>query len=404
MREVAVIGVGMHKAGKFIDKSMKDLGEVAIWNAIHDSNIDPHDIGCAYFSNALGGAITGQHMVRGQIVLRHAGIGGIPIINVETACASGTIAFREAWICVAAGLYDVALAVGVEKLYLADTGQSIRAMATGSDVDTFGNLGFQYMGMYGSNIRKQMEEKGWTQELFAEVAVKGKYNGSLNPYAQYQKRMTVEDILNSRLVAYPLTLFMCSTMGDGAAAVILCAKEKAHKYSNRPLVTVAAQVTRTSGFVDPRTNPEASMTDESSSGGTQHNSTAYEAYNIAGIGPEDVDVVEIHDAAVPVELDAYSSLGLCKVGEEKEFFDSGRSRITGDAPVNTSGGLAARGHPVGATGLYQVGELVWQLWGEAGPRQISGRKKGGPRVALAQNGGGLVEGGAAATCATILKR
>jgi acetyl-CoA acetyltransferase len=403
MREVAVIGVGMHKAGKYPDKGLKELGEVAIWNAIHDSNIDPRDIGCAYFSNALGGAITGQHMVRGQIVLRHAGIGGIPIINVETACASGTLAFREAWICVAAGLYDVALAVGVEKLYTADTSKSIRAMATGSDVDSFGNLGFQYMGMYGGNIRKQMEEKGWTQELFANVAVKGKYNGSLNPYAQYQKRMTVEDVLNSRTVAYPLTLFMCSTMGDGAAAVIFCAAEKARKYSSRPLVTVAAQVTRTSGYIDPRANPEASMADESSSGQGQNN-TVYEAYQIAGVGPEDIDAVEIHDAAVPVELDAYSNLGFCKSGEEKEFFEKGRSQITGDHPVNTSGGLAARGHPVGATGLYQIGELVWQLWGEAGPRQVMGRKEQGPRVVLAQNGGGLVEGGAAASCATILKR
>jgi len=410
MREVAVIGVGMHKAGKFLDKSLKDLGQVAIWNAIHDAKVNPGDIGCAYFGNALGGAITGQHMVRGQVVLRYAGLSGIPIINVETACATGTLAFREAWICVAAGLYDVALAVGVEKLYLADTAKSIRAMATGSDVDYFGDLGFQYMGMYGGNLRRQTGEKGkeggmgWTQELFAKMAVKGKYNGSLNPYAQYQKRMTVEEVLNSRVVAYPLTLYMCSTMGDGAAAVILCAKEKAHNYSSRPLVTVAAQVTRAAAFVDPRRQPEMDVIDETPSGPTGRDKVAYEAYEIAGIGPEDVDVAEMHDAVAPTELNSYSSLGFCDRGEEKEFFESGRSQITGDIPVNTSGGLAARGHPIGATGLYQIGELVWQLWGEAEPRQVAGRKKQGPKVALASNGGGVVEGGPAAMCATILKR
>lgn len=400
-REVAVVGVGAHNCGKFMDVALKDIGTTAVWAAIKDAGIDPRDIDCAYVGNSLGGAITGQHMVRGQVALRWAGLGGIPVVNVETACASGTLAFREAWIAVASGLFDMALALGMEKLYCNDTPRSIKAMATASDVDLFANMGFQYMGMYGSNLRTKMEELGWTQELFAKVAVKGKYNGSLNPIAQYKKSMTVEEVLNSRIVAWPLTLYMCSTMGDGAAAAILCAKDIANKYTSKP-VTVATNIVRMGKFIDPRVHGQETM-QETPTGPGGRNEIAVEAYEETGIGPDDIDVCEIHDAVAPAELETYSGLGFCEPGEEKAYFEAGKTQITGETPVNTSGGLAARGHPIGATGLLQIYELVLQLRGEAGERQVKGRNKGGPKTALASNGGGIVEGGAGANCITILK-
>jgi acetyl-CoA acyltransferase len=400
-REVVVIGVGAHNCGKFMDVSLKDLGTAAVWKAIRDAGIDPRDLDCAYVGNSLAGAITGQHMVRGQVALRWAGLGGIPVVNVETACASGTLAFREAWIAVASGLFDMSLALGMEKLYCDDTPRSIKAMASASDVDLFTNMGFQYMGMYGSNLRTKMEEFGWSQELFAKIAVKGKYNGSLNPIAQYKKTMTVEEVLSSRVVAWPLTLYMCSTMGDGAAAAILCAKEIAGKYKVKP-VTVATNVVRMGKFMDPRIYGQETM-QETPTGPSGRNEIAIEAYEETGIGPEDIDLCEIHDAVAPAELETYSGLGLCEPGEEMAYFEEGNTQITGKTPVNTSGGLASRGHPIGATGLLQIYELVLQLRGQAGARQVRGRKNKGPKIALASNGGGVVEGGAGANCITILK-
>ncbi|MBI2329306.1 MAG: thiolase family protein [Chloroflexi bacterium] len=387
-REVAIIGVGMHKFGKFLDKDLKELTRVAVWNAIDDAGIDAKQIETAYFANVLAGLITGQECIRGHIFLHDAGFEGIPIVNVEGACASSTIALREAMIAVGAGLYDVALAVGAEKLYLDDTARSIQAMATNTDIELMGQLGFQFTGSYAMTLRKYMKQYGWTQEQFAKVASKNKYNGSLNPLAQYQKPMSVEEILNSRLIAWPLTLYMCSTMADGAAAAIVCAQEVAHKISNRRPINIAASCLRSG---------EVSGDDD----GQIH--VARDAYEMAGLNPEDVEVVEVHDAMAPGEMFRLEKLGFCKAEEVGRLVDEGYFTLKGKLPVNTSGGLAARGHPIGATGLAQIAELVWQMRGEARARQVRGRNSPYPKVGLTQNSGGYIEGSPATVSVTILR-
>ena len=389
MREVCIIGVGMHKFGKFLDKTLKTLTRVAVWNAIQDAGIDAKLIEGAYFSNVLAGLITGQEAIRGQVCLRDAGFEGIPIVNVESACASGTVALREAMIAVGAGLYDVILVAGAEKLYLEDTARSIMTMSANTDVELMGGIGFQFTGSYAMHLRKYMEKYGWTQDHFAKVASKNKGNGALNPYAQYQKPMSVEEILDSRLIVWPLTLYMCSTMADGAAAAIVCAKEIAPKICEKQPITVSACALR-SGEVTGEDDGQRR--------------TAGDSYETAGVGPEDIEVAEVHDAMAPGEMFRVAKLGFCEPEEAGRRVDEGYFSLSGKLPVNPSGGLAARGHPIGATGLAQISEIVWQLRGEAGSRQVKGRKSTYPRVGLTQNSGGYVEGAPAAMTVTILKR
>lgn len=388
MREVAVIGVGMHPFGRFEDKGLKDLGRIAIWDAIRDAGVPPKDIQVAYVGNSLAGLLTGQEGVRGQIVMRDAGFGGIPVINVENACASSSTAFRGAWMEVASGLCDVALAVGVEKMFVGDTAKSIAALAADSDIE-LARMGLQFTGLYAIGLKKYMNMYGVTKEHFAKVVVKNTYNGSLNPYAQFRTPLTIEKVLRSFVIAEPLTFHMCSSMSDGAAAAILCSKELARRYTDKPLVLVASCALR-SGMWQP---PGKKFLDHDIVA-----LTAKEAYRQAGVGPEDIDVAEVHDGMAPAELMVYEELGLCGEGEAKFLIDQGRTTITGDIPVNPSGGLAAKGHPVGATGLAQVAEIVWQLRGEAGQRQVAN-----PRVGLCHNNGGYVDGDAAACSIIILK-
>ncbi len=386
-REVCIIGVGMHKFGKFIDESLKDLTRDAVWKAIHDADIDAKLIEAAYFSNSLAGLITGQEAVRGHVFLRDAGFESIPIANVEGACASGIIALQTSILSIASGMYDCVLAVGAEKLFLDDTAQSIKAMATNTDVEFMGGLGFQFTANYAMKLRKYMKEYCWTQTHFAKVASKNKYNGSLNPMAQYQKAMSVEEILSSRVVVWPLTLYMCSTMADGSAAAIVCSKDVAKKISKRQPINILACRLR-SGEV---------TTDDD---GQKH--VAHDAFEMAGLGPEDIELAEVHDAMAPGEMFRIEKLGFAKAEDMGRLVDEEYFTLHGKLPVNTSGGLAARGHPVGATGLAQINELVTQLRGEAGPRQVKGRHGPLPKVALSQNSGGNVGSATAALTVTIL--
>lgn len=388
MREVAIIGVGVTPFGKFLDKRLEDFSRVAVWKAIEDAGIPPQDIGAAYVANSLGGLVTGQEGIRGQVILRDVGFTGIPITNVENACASGTTALRGAWMEIALGVHDVVLALGVEKLFLPKTSDSIKILMADSDL-RLKNIGFQFSAWYAMELRKNMKKYGWRKEHLAMVVEKNSANGSLNPYAQHRTPLTVEQVLNSRMIAEPLTLFMCASMGDGGAAVILCEKEKAKKYTRKPLITIAACVLRSGRFADPRNPDRPSITSV----------TAQEAYERSGVGPEDIDVAEVHDAMAPSELYHYEDLGFCPKGEGAIMIEKGRTKITGDIPVNPSGGLVARGHPVGATGLAQVAEIVWQLRGEAGARQVAD-----PRVGLVENTGGLVEDEAGVATITILKK
>jgi acetyl-CoA acyltransferase len=397
VREVIVAGVGVHSFGKFIDKSLKELGRVAVMRALEDSGLSLKDIQVAYFGNACGGLILGQESVRGQTVFLYAGISEIPVINVENACACGSSAFREAWLCVASGLYDVALALGAEKLFCDNTPKTMAALASSSDTEIVGETGWSFPTWYALNTRMYMKEYGATQEHFAKVVVKNTKNGSLNPHAQFHKPLTVEEVLNSREICYPLTLYMCSAIGDGAAAAILCSKEIAKKYMKKPMVAVAASALVSAAFRNEPKRPTVA--------GSAGQRSAKLAYEQAGVGPADLDVVEIHDAFSPAELQGYEEIGLCGDGEGIRMIDEGKTEIGGEIPVNTSGGLAAKGHPVGATGLAQIAEVLWQLRGEAGPRQVEGRKKRrGPVLGLTHNGGGTLEGDAAAMAVHILKK
>ncbi len=388
-----MVGVGMHPFGKHPDKSLKDLGREAVWAAIRDAGIDPRRIGCAYVGNSLAGLLTGQEGIRGQVILHDAGIDEIPVVNVENACASGSTALRGAWLEVAAGTADVALALGVEKMYVGDTARSLAALAADSEID-LARMGMQFSAVYAAhpkyNLDGRMDEYGWSDADLAAVAVKNSRHGSLNPYAQHRRALTEDEVLAAPMVADPLTLYMCSSIGDGAAAAIVCAREHAAALSESLPITIAAAKLR-SGHLFMSGDAGFSTLRE----------LAAELYEEAAIGPEDIDVAEVHDAMAPVELLIYESLGLCGPGEGPALVREGTTAIGGEHVVNPSGGLTARGHPVGATGLAQVVELVWQLRGQAGERRAKER----PLTALAHNQGGLLAGmDSAAYALTLLKR
>jgi acetyl-CoA acetyltransferase len=393
MREATIIGVGMHPFGKHPGKSLQELGADAVWSAVDDAGVDPRRIEFAYVGNSLAGLLGGQEGVRGQVILQAAGFDELPVINVENACASGTTALRGAWLEVASGACDVALALGAEKMFVGDTARSLAALAGDSEVE-LARMGMQFSATYAAHpkydLRGKMRDYGWTAEDLASVVVKNSRHGSLNPYAHHRRALTSEEVLASPMISDPLTLYMCSSIGDGAAAAIVCAGDIASTIGERTPITIAACALR-SGRVF--------------ASGDDGHSTLREMvsdfYERAGIGPGDIDVAEVHDAMAPVELLVYEGLGLCGPGEGPGLVRSGETAIGGSIPVNPSGGLTSRGHPVGATGLGQIAELVWQLRGEAGQRQAKER----PLVGLAHNQGGLLAGmDSAAYALTLLTR
>jgi acetyl-CoA acetyltransferase len=293
---------------------------------------------------------------------------------------------------VASGAADVALAVGVEKMFVGDTARTIGALSAVSELD-LSEMGMQFTTVYAihpkTNLKARMNEYGWTTADLAKPAVKNSFNGSLNPLAQHRRPLSIEEIVQSRVVVDPLTLYMCASISDGAAAAIVCPLDMAARFTGKKPIRVASCVLRSGMYRMPDDHRPDSAT-----------ITALTAYEQAGIGPEDLDVVELHDAMAPAELMLYERLGLCAPGEGPKLIDDGVTTLRGRLPVNPSGGLCSRGHPVGATGLLQIAELVWQMRGEAGARQLEQQ----PKVAMAQNQGGLLMGqDSAAYCVTILK-
>jgi acetyl-CoA acetyltransferase len=374
----------MTRFGKLLDRTLQDLAYEPIWNAIHESKIDPHDIDIAFVGNAYAGLMTGQESVRGQVILREAGISKIPIINVENACASGSTAFYLAHWAVASGQADLALAAGVEKLFCDDTGKSLKALATSGDQEIEGRMGILFAGIYAMRVRAHMEKYGITREQLAKTAVKNHDHGALNPHAQYRNRVTVEEVLASRMIADPITLQMTCPLGDGGAAVLIGTKEMAKNMGKRP-VRVGSTVLGSFGFTG-KNEPSIAAR------------TVKQAYQEAGVSAKEIQVAEVHDAVAPVELYLYEELGFCAPGESGRMIDERATWFDGRLPVNTSGGLTAKGHPAGATGLAQVAEIVWQMRGEAGERQI----KPAPNVGLVENGGGNVAGETAVVAIHIL--
>jgi acetyl-CoA acetyltransferase len=406
LRDVAVVGVGMTRFGKFPDRSTKELVREAVENAISDSGVRKNQIEAAYSGNCLAGLMTGQEAIRGQVTLSPLGIESIPIFNVENACASSSTAFHLGWTGVASGQYECVLVVGFEKLYSPDKTKSFQALSSGIDVETGSTflqdfaarkgLGTEifkagsgvnrsiFMDMYSFYVRPYMERYGLTQKHFAKIAVKNHKNGSRNPFAQYRNEVTLEEVLNSGEIVYPLTRMMCAPIGDGAAACILCSKTMASRYTTTPIWVAASKVA--SGSLHAEEEAVATL-------------LAPRTYEAAGVGPEDIDVIEVHDAAAPGEIMALIQLGICPGEEACRWIDEGQLEITGDMPTNPSGGLETKGHPVGATGTGQIHEIVMQLRGQAKERQAKN-----PRIGMTHNGGGILGVDAAAMTLHIFKR
>jgi acetyl-CoA acyltransferase len=390
MREVGIIGVGAHPTGRFMEKPLKAIAYPAIWRALNDAGVEPADLQAAYVGNSLGGLLTGQEGVRGQVVLQYSGITGIPVVNVENACASAMTALRGAWLEVASGAADVALAVGVEKMNVGDSARTIGALGAVSELE-LSEMGMQFTTSYAIhpkiNLKARMQDYGWTIRDFAKPAVKNSSNGALNPLARHRRPLTIEEVIQSRIIVDPLTLLMCSSISDGAAAAVVCAMDVAPRFTNKRPIRIASCVLRSGEYRLPDDKRPDSAT-----------TTAFAAYEQAGIGPEDLDAIELHDAMAPAELMLYERLGLCSPGDGPKLIDDQITTLRGRRPVNPSGGLCSRGHPVGATGLLQICELVWQMRGEALARQIQPR----PKVTMAQNQGGLLLGQDSAVYATTI--
>jgi len=410
MRMNAIVaGVGMTRFGKHMETGLKALGAEAVEAALEDAGIGAADIEAAYVSNAMAGLITGQECIRGQVILRSMGIGRIPVINVENACGSGSTAFYQTCAMVSTGCYDVALALGVEKLYHPDKQRTFLALRGGMDVEEIesalasfaadesrvggapkttggGDKRSVAMDFYANVARAHMERYGTTAEQLAGVSAKNSLHGSLNPRAQFREALTVNDVLGAPMIVEPLTRPMCSPIGDGAAAAVVVSERKAGELGLKNPVRVASSVLHSGWNHGPEEGDSTKL-------------CAREACEEAGVGPEDIGVIELHDASAIGELLAYESLGLCRSGESGKLIDEGTTKLGGRVPVNTSGGLLRKGHPVGATGIAQIVELTEQLQGRCGKRQVEGAT-----AALAHNGGGVVGNGAASMCVTILVR
>lgn len=389
MQSVCVVGVGQTPFGKFLERGVRSLADEALELAFKDAGMDASQVEVVYFANALSGLITGQESIRGQVALRHTGLMGAPIVNIDNACASGSSAFNLAWLSVASGQVDVALAIGSEKLTHVDKAVTLGAYASGIDVEERERMNRDmpaghsvFMDIYAEKARRYMAASGATAEDFAQVTVKSRFGGSLNPNAQFREPITVEEVLASRIISAPLTLPMCSPIADGAAATILVSEKMARSMARKPIfVRATTIVSANRDGASPLCVPRA----------------ADKAYAMAGIGPDEVHVAEVHDASAPAEIMLYEHLGFAPVNHGVELLRDGVTRIGGRLPVNAGGGLLSRGHPVGATGLAQIVELTTQLRGDAGARQREGAS-----VALAECSGGQIGADSALAAVTIL--
>lgn len=401
--DVLVAGVGMTPFAKST-RSLRDLAGEAVTAALADAGLAISDVDAAFVGNGVAGLVTGQEMIRGQVMLRPLGIEAIPIFNIENACASASSALHLGWQAIRSGAHDVVLCLGAEKLTHEDKTVGMDAIGTavdvemraemaeelaadlGDDVDLAGAPRSFFMDLYAGMARDYMRTSGATAEDFARVVVKNQHNGARNPRAQYGAELTVADVLASRMVVEPLTLLMCSPISDGAAAAVLVSGRVAERLGATSGPRVRASVV-VSGNRHEKSDPSAGSTARA----------ARAAYAQAGLGPEDIGMAEVHDASAPAELIVYEQLGLAPPGGGPALLASGRTALDGTLPVNTSGGLLSKGHPIGASGLAQICEATWQLRGQAGARQVDG-----VRVALTQNGGGWLEGDSAAMAVHIL--
>ncbi|OLO25786.1 hypothetical protein PZ61_0235720 [Streptomyces sp. MNU77] len=383
MTGVHVAGVGMTRFGKFPGLGVADLGVEAVLAALDDAGLEPRGVQAAYAGHARTGRLLGRENGVGQLVLGQLGVRGIPVAGVGNFCASGSTAFREAALAVLSGLYDVVLALGVEKLSVRpEKGKPL----TSDGMEFEGEFGFTPPAFFALVARSYMARTGATPEQFAAIAVKNREHAAHNPYAQYRDPVTVAEVLGSRTVADPLTLLSCCPTGDGAAAAVLVSDRAADRIGRARTVPVRA-VSLLSGFGDPTLTGHFEV----------DRAAAREAYERSGVDPSDVDLAEVHDAFTVTEMIHYEDLLLCPEGEGPKYVADGLTSIGSRIPVSTSGGLLSKGHPLGATGLAQIHEVVTQLRGEAGARQVRGA-----RVGLAHCAGGFLDGDVASSAVAVL--
>jgi len=411
MKDTYIIGVGMNRFGKHVDETVKSMAQDVIQECIADAGLKKEDIQAGYFSNTFWGMFDNQHSIRGEIVFRGLGMDKIPVVNVENACAGASTAMHLAWTAIQAGLVDVAIAVGSEKITCEDKAKSLGAYASCMEVSNFDNQIATLM-RYGDNLtiklpndetppgtgrsifmdsyammaRWHMSKYGTTQEQLAIVSSKNHYHASLNPKAQYRNEMSVDEIMKDARVTFPLTRGMCAPVGDGASAVILCSEEYLKKIGGKRAVKIRASVL-------------GQGSDRDLDGEDLGERIGKLAYKQANLTPENIDLAELHDATAYGELHQCEAMGFCPVGKGGEYAESGATKLGGARPINTSGGLEGRGHPIGASGLAQIYELVTQLRHEAGDRQVKNAK-----IALAENGGGSIGVEEAVMCIHILER
>ncbi len=364
MRDVAIIGVSQTKFGELWDKSFRDLIVEAGLKAVEDANIEGDELGAMYVGNMSAGLFVQQEHIA-SLIADHSGLAPIPCARVEAACASGGLALRNGIMAVASGYHDMVISAGVEKM--TDVVDPTPAIATASDQEWEAQQGVTFPSLYAMMARRHMYEYGTTREQLAMVSVINHKNGAKNPLAQFPMEISVDAVLNSSIVADPLRLLDCSPVSDGAAAVILCPAEDAKKYTDTPIyVKASAQASGTIALHDRK--------DLTTIDSTVHASR--NAYKMAGLQPKDIDLVEVHDCFSINGLLAVEDLGFVEKGKGGIAIEEGMTELDGDIPVNPSGGLKARGHPLGATGIAQAAEIVWQLRGEAGKRQVDGAQIG----------------------------
>ncbi len=401
----------MIRFNKYPDKTVRSMAEEAIELVLKDASLNNKDLQAAFFSNTFWGMFSNQHSIRGQVILRGMGIDRIPVTNVENACAGASTALHLAYMGIRAGMFDVALALGSEKMSHPDKTLSLGAYASCMDVENFiehinmimevsktfnveipeeqtapGEGRSIFMDAYATAARWHMDRFRSTQKQLAVICSKNHWHGSLNPLSQYQKPMSVEEILADKPVAYPLTRAMCAPVGDGSAAAIVCSEKYLNKLpSARPVKILASVLGQGAdrGIDDTDIGERLSM----------------EAYKMAAVGPDDISIAELHDATAFGELHQTEVMGFCPVGEGGPYAETGATKLGGSKPINTSGGLECRGHPIGASGLAQIHEIVAQLRGEAGNRQVEGAQ-----IGLAENGGGNIGIEEAAMCMHILQK
>ncbi len=411
MEPVYVLGVGMTPFGRHPALSVRDMATAAVTEALADAGIAADQVGAVSFANAVQGAMEGQFGVRGQVALRDLPFDAVPIINVENACASATTALHLAIMQVRSGQTEIALAVGAEKMVHPDSARSMEAFEGSWDradrdavISRLTRLGQDtptpageaeretphtvFMDVYGAFAKFHMARFGTTQRQLAVVAAKNHVHSVENARSQYRRPFTVDEVLAARLIAWPMTLPMCSPISDGAAAAVVVSERIARQMGMARAARIRAAVLMSGGR---RADDDLE----------RHISrrAAQVAYDQAGLGPRDVHVVECHDATAFGEIQQSELLGFCALGEGGPLAESGATTLGGRIPFNPSGGLESKGHPIGATGLGQIFELVTQLRGEAGPRQVENA-----RIALAENGGGLMGVEEAAVAITILER